>query len=55
MICKCGFKFAGAGEFRNCNAFITKEGKSGIICPKCQICYVDGKEVKLKKDLEMTE
>jgi len=24
LICECGFKFAGAGEFRNCGAFITK-------------------------------
>ena len=49
MVCKCGFKFAGAGEFRNCEAFITKEGNGGIICPKCNTAYVDGQEVKLKE------
>ena len=27
MKCKCGFKFSGAGEFRNCEAFITKKGE----------------------------
>ena len=48
MKCKCGFKFSGAGEFRNCNAFITKDGKGGIICPNCNKTYVDGIEVKLK-------
>jgi len=47
MNCKCGFKFAGAGEFRNCDAFITKEGHSGVICPKCNTAYLDGKEVDL--------
>jgi hypothetical protein len=48
MICECGFKFSGPGEFRNCNAFITDKGKSGIICPVCNRKYVDGVEVKLK-------
>jgi hypothetical protein len=48
MNCKCGFKFSGPGEFRNCEAFITKDGRSGIICPKCGIAYVDGVEVKIK-------
>lgn len=45
MKCKCGFKFSGPGEFRNCNAFITADGQSGIICPKCGQCYVNGAEV----------
>lgn len=44
--CKCGFKFSGPGEFRNCEAFITNMGKSGVICPKCNKTYVDGVEVK---------
>jgi len=45
--CKCGFKFAGHGEFRNCEAFITDKGKSGVICPKCGKNYIDGLEVRL--------
>jgi hypothetical protein len=49
MICKCGFRFSGAGEYRNCEAFITREGKSGVICPLCGQAYLDGKEVKLKE------
>ena len=47
-ICKCGFKFAGPGEFRNCNAFITDKGESGVICPKCNRKYIGDKEIKLK-------
>lgn len=47
MKCKCGFEFAKPGEFRNCNAFISN-GKSGIICPKCNTCYLDGVEVEVK-------
>ena len=42
MKCKCGFKFAGPGEFRNCNAFVTDKGESGIICPDCGTAYVNG-------------
>lgn len=38
--CSCGFKFADPGEFRNCDAFITEEGKSGVICPDCGRKYV---------------
>lgn len=38
--CKCGFKFAGAGEFRNCEAFITESGDSGVVCPECDVNYV---------------
>lgn len=41
--CKCGFKFAGAGEFRNCDAFITNRGESGIVCPKCGAKYIGGR------------
>ena len=47
MKCKCGFQFSGAGEFRNCGAFVTKEGKGGVICPKCNTAYVDGRIVEL--------
>jgi acetone carboxylase gamma subunit len=43
MKCECGFKFAGPGEFRNCNAFITSNGDSGIICPTCGNMYVNQK------------
>lgn len=50
MKCKCGFKFAGPGEFRNAEAFITKDGKSGFICPKCNQAYVKGKEVEVRDD-----
>jgi len=38
--CSCGFKFAVPGEYRNCNAFITEDGKSGVICPDCGKKYV---------------
>lgn len=50
MKCTCGFKFSKPGEFRNCEAFITESGKSGITCPKCNKHYVDGKEVTLQED-----
>ena len=49
MQCKCGFKFAGPGEFRNCEAFITKQGQGGIICPKCGQAYVNGSPVILER------
>lgn len=45
MDCKCGFKFSGPGEFRNCEAFITADGRSGIVCPKCGKAFVDRVEV----------
>jgi hypothetical protein len=38
--CKCGFMFSGPGEFRNCEAFITKDGQSGVICPNCAARYI---------------
>ena len=47
MKCKCGFKFSKAGEFRNCDAFITTNGRSGIICPACNRHYVDEIEIKI--------
>jgi len=46
-ICECGFQFSGPGEFRNCEAFVTDKGQSGIICPKCNQAYVNGKKVVL--------
>ncbi len=49
MKCDCGFKFAGAGKFRNCEAFITSEGESGVTCPTCGKNYVNGLEVVLKE------
>jgi hypothetical protein len=48
MKCKCGFKFSGPGEYRNCQAFVNENGKSGIICPDCRTAYVEGSEVELK-------
>lgn len=47
MKCKCGFEFAGAGGFRNCEAFITNDGKGGVICPACNQAYVDSMPVNL--------
>ena len=40
MKCECGYEFAGPGEFRREQAFVTKEGDSGIICPTCGTWYV---------------
>ena len=47
MKCKCGFKFAGPGEFRNCDAFLVN-GKGGVICPECGTKYLDGREIDIK-------
>ena len=38
--CECGFKFAGPGEFRNCQAYMDDKGQWWLVCPKC------GKEYK---------
>jgi hypothetical protein len=38
--CECGFKFSGPGEFRNCEAFITNKGKSGVVCSDCGKKYL---------------
>jgi len=38
--CECGYVFSGAGEFRREEAFISKDGKSGSICPRCGRKYV---------------
>ena len=51
MTCSCGFKFSEPGEFRNCGAFITKDGQGGIICPECGKAYVNGVEVELSGEL----
>jgi len=41
MRCECGkFRFSSAGEFRNCEAFITEDGQGGVICPVCGRRYV---------------
>ena len=50
MKCKCGFTFAGIEELRNCETFLTDEGKSGVICPNCDKKYVDGCEVDNDND-----
>ena len=39
--CKCGFKFSGPGEFRNCNIEIV-DGKTIIVCPQCDTRYKNG-------------
>lgn len=49
MNCKCGFKFSGPGEFRNCAAFITAKGESGVTCPQCGVSYIDGQEVAFEQ------
>lgn len=49
MTCLCGFKFSGPGEFRNCAAFITESGESGVTCPKCNKSYVNGEEIVIKE------
>lgn len=46
--CNCGFKFAGPGEFRNCEAFVDSHGHGGIICPDCKQAYVDGQKVTIQ-------
>jgi len=40
-----GLNLAEPGEFRNCEAFITEDGNSGVICPECDRKYVNGEEV----------
>jgi hypothetical protein len=49
MKCKCGFEFAGPGQFRNCEAFVTEQGQSGVICPECGTRYINGQEVEKKE------
>ena len=38
MVCECGFKFAGPGEFRNCECYLS-DGGWIYICPKCKKEY----------------
>jgi hypothetical protein len=45
--CICGFQFSGSGEFRNCEAFLTAGGESGVICPKCGATYIGDRRVKI--------
>jgi len=40
--CKCGFIFAGPGEFRNCNAYMDKDGQWWVVCPDCGAEYKTG-------------
>lgn len=49
MKCTCEFCFAGPGGLRFCGAFITEDGQGGIVCPKCDKSYVNGKEVNLER------
>ena len=39
LVCKCGFKFAGPGEFRNCEAYLDEDGQWWIVCPDCGMEY----------------
>ena len=50
LICDCGFEFSGPGEFRNCGAFITGKGTSGVVCPECGQEYIEGYPVDTKHD-----
>jgi len=40
MKCECGFEFSESGEYRNCNAKLTKEGWVNI-CPNCGKEYLN--------------
>lgn len=50
MKCSCGFVFSGPGQFRNCEAFITDKGDSGVTCPECQASYVNGEEIRIARE-----
>lgn len=55
MECECGFRFAGPGEIRNCEAFITASGDSGVICPECGAAYLmDGRGGRVESEQEET-
>lgn len=45
--CTCGFQFSGSGEFRNCEAFTTPDGQSGVVCPDCGTHYVNGQKMEM--------
>ncbi len=53
MKCICGFKFSEPREFRNCNAFITADGKSGVVCPRCLKRYVINDTGSVQEQIEM--
>lgn len=40
MNCECGFVFSGPGELRNCGAFVTINGETGVVCPTCHKEYI---------------
>jgi hypothetical protein len=50
MNCKCGFKFAEPGEFRNCEAFINEDGHGCVVCPECGLSYVCGQPKEQVED-----
>ena len=52
LICDCGFEFAGPGELRNCEGFVTSRGFSGVECPDCGQQYIDGYQVDIKHAME---
>ncbi len=37
-LCDCGFRFAGPGEYRNCEAVRTEHGWF-VVCPECGSKY----------------
>ena len=39
MKCKCGFEFAGPGEFRNCETYMDENGVWWVVCPECGAEY----------------
>jgi len=53
--CVCGFEFSGPGEFRNCPAFVTWDGKEGVICPTCGNAYIEGILVNQGQEPESPE
>ncbi len=47
MKCKCGFKFAGPGEFKNHQSILTLKGWADI-CPECGATYLhSGEKINL--------
>jgi len=48
MHCECGFKFSVPDEIRNCETFITENGRSGVICPDCGTKYVMSRYQKVE-------
>lgn len=54
LICECGFKFSGPGEYRNCEAFVSN-GRSGVICPDCDNSYINGSYVGKWKEISKKE